>query len=130
MRHAHFLGSTPHVGLFPVKDSLHQQPVQDSVNVPYSSPPVPHPPSRLHLGEPDEIPEMEVVSLVMVPVFSLAIHPLDQGVSSHIWTCIHGRTVGQARVCHPGHMSDGALAVATRHIVAVEVVMWHDELGG
>ena len=40
------------------------------------------------------------------------------------------RAVGPARVCHPGHMGDGPLAVATRHIVAVEVVMWHDELGG
>ena len=84
MRHAHFLSGTPHVGLFPVKDSLHQQPVQDSVNVPYSSPPVPHPPSRLHPGEPDEVPEMEIIGLVMVPVFPLAINPLDQGVSGSI----------------------------------------------
>ena len=93
--HTHLLGRTPHVGLLPIKDPLHQQPVQDSVNVPYSSPPVPHPPSRLHLGKPDEVPEMEVVGLVMVPVFSLAIHPLDQGVSSGIWTCVHGRAVCQ-----------------------------------
>ena len=32
--------------------------------------------------------------MIMVPVFSLAVHPLDQGVSSGIWMCIHGRAVG------------------------------------
>ena len=85
---------------------------------------------HLHLSKPDEVTKMEVVSLVMVPVFSLAVHPLDQGVSSRIWTCVHGRAVGQARVCHPGHTSNGALAIATRHVVVVEVVVWHDELGG
>ena len=127
MRHAHFLGGTPHVGLFPIKDSLHQQLVQDSVNVPYSSPPVPHSPSRLHPGEPDEVPEMEIVGLIMIPILPLSVHPLDQGVRSRIWTCVHGRAVGRMRVCHPGHTGDGALAVATRHVVAVKVVTRHDE---
>ena len=117
MHHAHFLGGTPHVGLFPVKDSLHQQPVQDSVNVPYPSPSVPHPSCSLHLSKPDEVPEVEVVSLVMIPVLPLSVHPLDQGVSSRIWMCIHGRAVGRARICHPGHTSNGALAIATRHVV-------------
>ena len=27
------------------------------------------------------------------------------------------------------HTGDGALAVATRHVVAVEVIVWHNELG-
>ena len=129
MCHAHLFHCT-HVWLLPVEYPLHQQSVQNPVNVPYSSSPVPHSLSRLHPGEPDEVPEVEVISLVMVPVISLAVHPLDQGVSSRIWTCVHGRAVGQARVCHPGHTSNGALAVATRHMVAVEVVAWHDELGG
>ena len=43
---------------------------------------------------------------------------------------IHGRAIGRAGVCHPGHASDGALAITTRHIVAVEVVARHDELAG
>ena len=78
--HTHFLGRTPHVELLPIKYPLHQQPIQDSVNVPYSSPPVPHPPSCLHPGEPDEVPEMEIVGLVVVPVFPLAVRAtaLDQ----------------------------------------------------
>ena len=66
----------------------------------------------------------------MIPVLPLLVDPLDQGVSSGIQTCIHGRAIGQVRVCHPGHTSDGALAIATRHVVVVEVVTWHDELGG
>ena len=129
MHHAHFLGGTPHVGLFPVKDSLHQQPIQDSVNIPYSSPPVPHPPSHLHPGEPDEVPEMEVAGLVVVQVFPLAINPLDQGVSGSIRACVHGHAVGRASICHPGHTSDCALAIPTRHVVVVEVVTWHDGIG-
>ena len=43
---------------------------------------------------------------------------------------VHGRAVGRARVCHSGHTSNGALAIATRHIVVVEVVVRHDKLGG
>ena len=66
----------------------------------------------------------------MVPVFPLSVNPLDQGVSSGVWTCVHGCAVGQASVCHPGHTCDGALAIATWHIVAVEIVTWHDELVG
>ena len=50
-------------------------------------------------------------------------------VSNGVGMCIHGRAVGQTGVCHPGHTSDGALAIATRHIVAVEIVVRHDELG-
>ena len=92
--HTHFLGRTPHVGLLPVKYPLHQQPVQDSVNVPYLSPPVSHLPSRLHPGKPDEVPEVEVISLIMVPVFPLTIHPLDQGVCSGVQVSVHGCTVG------------------------------------
>ena len=130
MRHAHFLRSTPHVRLFSVEDPLHHQSIQDPVNVPDTSPPVPHPPRCLHPGKPDEVPEVEVVSLVMVPVFSLAVHPLNQGVCCGVGASIHGRAVGRASVCHTRHTSDGALAVATRHVVTVEVVVWHNELGG
>ena len=72
---------------------------------------------------------MEVVSLVMVPVLSLLVDPLDQGVSGGIRTSVHGCAVGQLGVCHLRHASDGALAIATRHIVAVEIVTRHDELG-
>ena len=64
----------------------------------------------------------------MVPVFSLPIDPLDQGVSSGVWTCIHGCAVGRAGVHHLRHACDGALAIATGHVVAVEVVAWHEEL--
>ena len=46
-----------------------------------------------------------------------------------IGMCIHGHAIGQARVCHPGHMSNGVLAITTRHIVAFEIVTRHDELG-
>ena len=130
MRHAHFLGGTPHVGLFPVKDSLHQQPVQNPVDVPYPCSPVSHPASSLHPGKPDEVVEVEVVSLVIVPVFSLAVNPLNQGVCSGVRASIHGRAVGQASVRHTRHTGDGALAVATRHVVVVEVIARHNELGG
>ena len=74
--------------------------------------------------------EVEVVGLIMIPILPLLVNPLDQGVSSSIGTCIHGCAVGQMRICHPGHASDGVLAIATRHIVVVEIVTWHDELGG
>ena len=130
VHHTHLFGCTPHVWLFPVKDPLHQQLVQNSIDVPHPCSPVPHLSSSLHLGKPDEVLEVEVVHLVMIPVFSLAIHPLDQGISSGVRMRVHGCAIGRARVCHPGHMSDGALAVATRHIVVVEVVTWHDELVG
>src|ERR1700743_3919499 len=82
--HTHLLGRTPHIGLLPVKDPLYQQLVQNSVDVPHSCSPVSHPASSLHLGEPDEVTEMEVVSLIMIPILSLAVHPLDQGVSCGI----------------------------------------------
>ena len=130
MRNTHLFGCTPHVGLFPIKDPLHQQLVQNAANVPHPCHPVLHPASTLHPGKPDEIAEVEVVGLVVIPVFPLAVDPLNQGVGSGVGTSIHDRTVGQAGVCHPGHTGDGALAVATRHVVAVEVVAWHDELGG
>ena len=130
VRHTHLFGCTPHVWLFLVKDPLHQQLVQNLINVPHPRPPVPHPSSSLHLGKPDEVPEVEVVSLIMIPAFSLAVHPLDQGISSSVRTCIHGHAVGRAGIHHPRHTGSGALAVATRHVVALEVVAWHDELGG
>ena len=84
----------PHIWLFPVKDPLHQQPVQNSIDVPHPCPPVPHMPSHLHPGKPDEVPQVEVISLIVIPVFSLAIHPLDQGIGSGVWTCVHGRAIG------------------------------------
>ena len=90
---------------------------------------VPHPLSSLHPGKPDEVTKVEVIGLIVVPVFSLLVDPLDQGISSGIGTCIHGCAVGRAGVCHPGHVRDGALAIATRHIVAVEIVMSDDKLG-
>src|ERR1700743_1612314 len=130
MRHAHLLGGTPHVGLFPVKDALHQQPVKDSVNVPYTSPSIPHPPRRLHPREPYEVPEVEVIGLVVIPVFTLSIDPLNQRVCSSVRASVHGRAVGRTSVCHTRHTGDGALAVATRHVVAVEVVARHAELRG
>ena len=92
--HTHFLGRTPHVGLLPIKDPLYQQPVQDLVNVPHPCSPVSHSASSLHPSKPDEIAEVEVVSLIMVPVFPLAVDPLDQGVCSGVWASIHGCTVG------------------------------------
>ena len=64
----------------------------------------------------------------MVPVLSLLVDPLNQGVGSGIGTGIHGHAVGQVGVCHPRHVSDGALAIATRHIVAVKVIARHEEL--
>ena len=91
--HTHLLGRTPHVRLLPIKDPLHQQPVQNSVNVPHPRSSISHPASSLHPGKPDEIAE-EVVSLVVIPVFPLAVHPLNQRVCSGIWASIHGRTVG------------------------------------
>ena len=42
--------------------------------------------------------------------------------------CIHGRAVGSVGICHAEHASDGVLAIATRKVVAVEVIMGHDEL--
>ena len=100
------------------------------LDVPHPCSPVPHPSSSLHSGKPNKVTEVEVISLFMVPVLSLLVNPLDQGVSSGIQTCIHGCAVGQPGVCHLRHASYGTLAITTRHIVAVEIVMWHDELGG
>ena len=84
--------------------------------------------SSLHLGKPDEVTKVEVVSLVVVPVLSLLVNPLDERVSGGIGTCRHGCAVGQVGIRHPGHVSYGALPIATRHIVAVEVVTRCDEL--
>ena len=92
--HTHLLGSTPHIGLLPIKYPLDQQSVQDSINVPHPSPQVSHPASSLHPGKPDEITEVEIISLIVVPVFPLAIHPLDQGVCSGVRMSVHGHTVG------------------------------------
>ena len=64
----------------------------------------------------------------MIPVLSLLVDPLDQRVSGGIGKCIHGCAVGQVGIHHVEHASDGALAIATRHIVVVEVIMRHDEL--
>ena len=64
----------------------------------------------------------------MIPVLSLLVDPLDQRVSGGIGMCVHGRAAGQARIRHLGHVSDGALAIATRYVVVVEVIMRHDEL--
>ena len=63
----------------------------------------------------------------MVPVLSLLVDPLDQRVSGGIQMSIHGCAVGKASVCHSGHTCDGVLAIGTRHIVMVEVVMRHAE---
>ena len=130
MHHVHLLGSAPHVGLLSVKHSLHHQSVQDLVNVSHLSPPVPHPPSHLHLGKPDEVPKVEVIGLVVVPVLPLLANPLDQRVSTGVGVCIHGCAVGRVGTCHPGHARDGVLAIATRHIVVVKIIARHDELGG
>ena len=116
--HTHLLSRTPHVGLLPVEYSLHQQPVQDPIDIPHPRSPVSHPASSLHPGEPDKVTEVEVVSLIMVPVFSLAINPLNQRVRSGVGASVHGRAVGRASVCHMRHTGDGALAVATRHVVS------------
>ena len=115
------------LGFLPIKDPLNQQPVQNSVNVPHPRSSISHPVSSLHPDKPDEIAEVEVVSLVVIPVFPLAVHPLNQRVCSGIWASIHGCAVGRVSVCHTRHTSDGALAVATWHVVAVKVVMRHDE---
>ena len=93
MRHTHLLSCTPHVGLFPIKDPLYQQPVQNAIDVPHPRPLVSHPASSLHPGKPDEITEMEVVSLVVVPILSLLVNPLDQRVGSGVWASIHGCAV-------------------------------------
>ena len=130
VRHTHLFGCTPHVWLLSVKDPLYQQPVQNSVDVPHPCSPVLHLASSLHPGKPDEIVEVEVISLVMVPVFPLAIHPLNQRVCSSVWASVHGCAIGRVSICHTRHTGDGALAMATRHVVAVEVVVWHNELGG
>ena len=130
VRHTHLFGCTPHVWLLPVEYPLHQQLVQNSIDVPHPCPLVPHPSSSLHLGKPDEVTEVEVISLVVVPVLPLLVDPLDQRVGSGIRTGIHGRTAGRMSICHTRHMGDGTLAIATGHIVAVEVVAWHDELVG
>ena len=74
--------------------------------------------------------EVEVISLVMVPVLPLLVDPLDQRVSSGVRTGIHGHTVGRTSICHMRHTGDDVLAIATGHVVAVEVVVWHDELVG
>ena len=126
--HTHLFGSTSHVGLLLVKHTLNQQLVQDLVNIPHLCSPIPHPSSSLHPGKPDEVTKVEVISLVMIPVLSLLVDPLDQRVGSGVRTCIHGHAVGQASICHTRHTGDGVLAIATRHIVAVEVVARHDEL--
>ena len=58
----------------------------------------------------------------------LLVDPLDQRVSSGIRSGIHGCTVDRASICHTRHMCDDVLVIATRHIVVVEIVAWHDEL--
>ena len=57
--------------------------------------------------------KVEVIGLIMT-ILPLLVNLLDQGVSGGIGTCIQGCAVGQMGVCHPGHMGDGVLAIATR----------------
>ena len=64
----------------------------------------------------------------MVPVLPLLVDPLDQRVGGGVRMHVHGHAISWVSICHMRHMCDGALAIATWHIVVVKVVMRHDEL--
>ena len=60
--HTHLFSCTPHVWLFPIKDPLHQQLVQNPIDVPHPCSPVPHPLHCLHPSKPYEVTKMEVIA--------------------------------------------------------------------
>ena len=59
-----------------------------------------HTTSSLHVGKPDEVVEVEIVSTITIPPISSLINPLDQEMGSGVGMRVHMQAVGSASMSH------------------------------